>query len=151
MQDALYDEAQALLAPGSVCEDPPDWAGLEHRPWHREIEHGLLRPDGMRAGLILVIEHMSSPKTQITRYQFGIYRGILGGRQRVYQLTISKSRRPIKNRHALSHEHYGDQRLSCPSDCSAWSFEQALAYFAERTHLTFQPPIEDPTSFRLKP
>ena len=116
-----------------------------------EIEHGLLRPDGTRAGLILAIDYVFSQKTEIARYQFGIFRGMLGGRQRVYQLTISRSRRPIKDRHALSHEHYGDQRLPCPDDSNTWSFDQALSYFAERTNLTFRHPIEDPTLFRLKP
>lgn len=151
MQDATYEEAEALLAPGSVCEDAPDWSDSESRPWHRGIEHGLLRPDATRAGLILTVDYVYSPKTRITKYQFGIYRGLLGGRQRVYQLTVNQAPRPLKDRHAWPHEHYGDQRLPCPDGSNSWTFEQALTYFSERTNLTFRPPIEDPTAFRLKP
>lgn len=151
MQDATVEEARALLAPGSICEDAPDWLASENRPWHRSVEHGLLRADGTRAGLILTVDFVFSQRTQITKFQFGIYRGLVGGRQRVYQLTINQARKPLKDRHAWSHEHYGDERTTCPDGCDAWTFEQLLAYFCERTNLSIRPPIEDPATFRLKP
>lgn len=151
MQDATLEEARALLDPGSICEDAPEWLDSESRPWHRGIEHGLLRPDGTRAGLILTVDYVFSPKTQLTKFQFGIYRGLLGGRQRVYQLTVNQARKPIKDRHAWPHEHYGDQRFACPDGCDTWTFDQVLSYFCDRTNVVLRPPIEDPTTFRLKP
>lgn len=151
MQDACHAEALALLSQPSICEDAPDWRPGKDKPWHMGIECGLIRADGIRAGLLLTLEYVFSPKTRITRYQFGIYRALLGGRQRVYQLSISHARKPVKDLHALPHEHYGNQRLPCPPQASAWTFAEALSYFAQRTNLTFRPPVEDPSTFRLKP
>lgn len=110
-----------------------------------------MRVDGSRAGLIVAIDYSYRPNTQTKIYQFGIFRGQLGGRQRVYQLTVKQTRKPIKDQHALPHEHFGDKRLPCPAGSSSWSFDDALAYFAERTNLTFRPQIEDPSVYRLKP
>ena len=146
--DVPHDEAVALLAIPSVCEDATEWGATKERSWYQYIEQGLLREDGTRAGLVMKIEYSSTPKTGRETMQFSIYKSRLGGLSRMYQLTIDKFRKPIKDKHKLPHEHIGDLKRY-KEEWLYWSFEQAMAHFCKETSLTIRPPIGNPTQLRL--
>ena len=151
MKDMPENQARALLASPSFAQDVGDWCCNKNRPWHNYIECGLVTKDGTRAGLIMRLEYAYSTATNSKTMQFGVLKSAPYGLQRVYQLTIKQTRKPIKDAHALPHEHWGDTRIPANKDCLSFTFAQAMAHFCQQTNITITPPVEDPTQYRLKP
>lgn len=144
-----YD-ALALLAAPTVLEGPLQFSPSRNRPWHHIIEQGLLQPDGTRAGLLAKLEYSITKTTHLRTVQCSVFQAQLGGPVRVYQLTVTSSKRPIKDLHSLSHEHIGDYRSPGQAAWGAWSFEQTLAYFCQQTNITITDPIDHPETLRLR-
>lgn len=153
METVDKSEVQALLSTPHTVEDIGDLLPSKQRPWHQEVECGLLRADEgnlkTRSGLFVRIEYTLSGTTKLRTIQCSVFRSQLGGSQRLYQLTVTSSPKKIKDAHSLSHEHYGSHRSDPQPEWGYWTFEQVLSYFCERTNITFLPPLNNPEELRL--
>lgn len=151
MDSVTEDEARELLRQPLILEGGCDFVPTKQRHWHHEIERGLMRAaDGVRSGLIVKLEYVITRDTHLRTFQFGVFQTQLGGLRRVYQLTVTNSKRKIKDLHRLSHEHMGQSRSDPQPDWERWTFEQALAYFCQQTNITIDPPIDNPEELKLK-
>lgn len=150
MISVTEEEARELLSSPLLLEGPCEFFACKQRPWHHTIEQGLLRTDGTRAGLLAKIEHVIAKSTHLRTFQFSVFRSQLGGPQRVYQLTVTSSKRPMNDLHQLSHEHFGTLRSEPQPQWASWTFEQAMSYFCERCCITIDPPIDNPETLRLR-
>lgn len=154
METADEFEVQALLATPHLVDEIGDLLPGKQRPWHYEVECGLLRMDPnyirTRSGLFVRIEYTLSSTTKLRTIQCSIFRSRLGGSERIYQLTVTSSPKRIKDLHGLSHEHFGTKRSDPQPGWGDWTFEQVMAYFCERTNIIFVPPINNPEELRLK-
>lgn len=151
MNNVSHAQALALLGQSLLLEGPCEFLPSRHRPWHYVIEQGLVnRTDSTRAGLTVKLEYVITPKAHLRTWQFGVFKAQLGSPSRVYQLTITSAKKPIKDLHRLSHEHMGDCRSEAQPQWSGWTFEQALTYFCSRTNITIEPPLDNPEHLRLR-
>lgn len=154
METVDKNEVRAILATPHFAEDIGDLFPTKQRPWHQEVECGLLSQDNAglktRSGLFIRLEYTLSATTKLRTIQCSVFRSQLGGAQRIYQLTITHSPKKIKDLHSLSHEHYGSERSEPRPEWGSWTFERVMAYFCERTNITFVPPVNNPEELRLK-
>ncbi len=61
------------------------------------------------------------------------------------------SKKPMRDAHSKSHEHFGDKRTDGDDAWSLWSYYDALNYFSKRTKIIFEPPVQTPDeAFKLK-
>lgn len=150
MNDLPHAEAIALLTEPTICPDP-SWTYHKIPVGRTTMECGLVSMDGKRKGLHVQLHVRPSAKTGLTAYRFSVFRIALGAPQRVYQLDIDGMPKNAKNWHQLPHEHMGDQRTIGAIEWSEWAFMEALDFFCHRTNITFDPQLDDPSAFSLKP
>ncbi|HBQ88685.1 MAG TPA: hypothetical protein DD803_04395 [Alcaligenes faecalis] len=151
MSKVNLHEARQLLSQRLTCEDSPDWAPLKGYKGFLSTSCGLLDTNGKSTRLIADLEFRRSPKTNVIRYVFSVYRRELRqGLERVYQLDVSQWPRPVKDLHQLPHEHMGDERTVGADHWSKWTYEEVLAYFCAQTNITFIPVVPHPEELRLK-
>jgi hypothetical protein len=150
MNDAPETEAREFLRETLWLRDVPLWRSEKELPWYREMECGLLQSDGATARMFVQFQISYSPNTRKYTQQFTVFKPEFRGATRVYQLTVTRFERRIKDAHALSHEHWGGERSVAHPEWSSWTFEQALSYFCAQTHIVIEPPIGDPQELHLK-
>lgn len=151
MRDLSFEEATALLATPHVCPDMEDWWYDKNQPNLARCATGLIAADGSRAGFYVELLFADPPKTKLIEFKFTVFKMHLAARQRVYQLHLNKVARAPKNRHDFAHEHMGSERIEGSARWLAWDFATALDYFSQRTNITFEPPVRDPSVFELRP
>jgi hypothetical protein len=150
VHDVSYEEAQALLKNPQRCEDAGDWQP-EKQPrdvWSLSI--GVLDQNGIRTQLLVDLIYRTSQKTGFTRYIFTVFLRHTWGVERVYQLDVMHSRRPIKDKHSQSHEHVGKRRIDGELSWQKWQIEDVLQHFSQQTKIEFLPPVRHPEVFELK-
>jgi hypothetical protein len=89
-------------------------------------------------------------KTRMKHYLFTIFRRETYGLERIYQLEVTQSVRPIKDLHKRSHEHMGDSRTIGDAGWDKWSYDEVLARFCQMTNLSFAPTPPHPEHFELR-
>ena len=150
MKDIPESEAKKYLNGPLMCQDAEEWNPLATQTGTYEISAGVLDGDGARTALQVQLVYRSTQKTKMTRYIFSVFNRQPWGIERVYQLDIQQSPRPIEVKHNLPHEHFGDRRIDLPKNTGSWSFEDCMKQFSQQTGIVFVPIIEHPLSFELK-
>lgn len=89
-------------------------------------------------------------KTGIVNYVFSVFKRTPHSLDRIYQLDVRQSKRPIKNLHDRSHVHIGALRVSGLKEWSQWEFEDVLDYFCTSTNITMSPGPVHPEHFELR-
>jgi hypothetical protein len=150
MRDLPAAEARSMLSNKSLCECDGEWSLLITQPGTFTIQAGLTDADGVGRQMEVSLNFRRSAKTGILYYKFTVFKRHPYGLERVYQLDIVQSRRPIKDVHKRSHEHMGDCRIDGNASWDNWSFDDVLLYFCQQTNIDFSPPPPDPEEYRLK-
>lgn len=151
MLDIPESEAKALLAHGLRCIDCETWIPHKVNKFLSTACAGTLDNQGVSPGIIVVLEYYLHPVTQLKRYKFSVFKQRPYGLDRVYQLEVTQSKKPLKDAHTKPHEHFGDTRTNGDDGWSLWSYDEALNHFCERTKITFEPPIQTPEeTFKLR-
>lgn len=96
------------------------------------------------------LDFRNSAKTGVRKFILTVFKQNPYGLDRIYQLEIVQSRRPIKDLHERSHEHMGSSRLPGKESWGGWAFSDVLRYFWQQTNVTFCPPPPDPEEYQLK-
>lgn len=108
-----------------------------------------------RRGLVLEIYTTRGKRVDWRKTDFGLWDKAGGRREhvRVYQLTIAPAHLHTHSQDGEpwfgSHEHMGASASQLPTLNSA-SFEDALAFFCQRTNIALSDPIEDPFRYYLR-
>jgi hypothetical protein len=143
-------EARSLLNRPLQCEGCEDWAPLRVQPGSFSVSAGVLDDWGAGTQLQVVLDYRNSHKTKVIRYIFSVFRRQPYGRDRVYQLDVLQTRRPVKDQHKRSHEHFGDARLPGAPAWADWDYDEVLAYFFKQTNIKFDPKPPHPEHFQLR-
>lgn len=143
-------EALALLSDTMRCIDIGDWLPVRLQPNTWACGSGVVDSEGVRSTLTVELLFRRSPKTGMIWYKFSVFRRHVWGTEGVYQLDVQQYAKPLKNTHAMPHEHMGNQRIDGRPEWANWPFEDVLSYFTERTHIDFEPPVMHPENFELK-
>lgn len=150
MNDVDFAEAQRLLGQPLRCEDIECWHPEKQQPDTWSCSGGLLKGDGVSAKMLVELIYRRSPKTGVVLYKFSVFLQHPWGLERVYQLDIRQTKRPLKDAHARPHEHFGDQREAGDAHWSHWTFAEVMDHFSLRTGIQFVPPAADPEHFELR-
>ncbi len=110
----------------------------------------MLDQDGIRTQLLVELIYRHSRKTGLNWYKFTVFLRHAWGLERVYQLDVTHSRRPIKDKHSQPHEHIGKRRVNGELSWQKWQMEDVLQRFSEQTKIEFLPPVSHPEAFELK-
>lgn len=143
-------EARELLATPGYCEFEGDWVPEKVSPGTFTVAVGLLDRDGVGRRMMVKLFFRRSQKTGLVKYKFGVYRRTPYGLDRVYELDVTQSRKPIKNLHDRSHEHIGALRRNGIEAWSKWEFEDVLEYFCAATNIKMSPGPDHPERFELR-
>lgn len=149
MRDIPEVEARALLRAPLRCEDCGSWQPLKMSPDTMVLGAGILDVDGVGARMQLELSYRCGHKTKIKMYVFTVFKRNPYGSERVYQLAVTQSSKPIKDAHRKSHEHYGDARIIGQASWEHWDFDAVLAHFCMRTGIVFDPQPPHPEHFEL--
>lgn len=127
------------------------WADAGNGTW--KLSAGVIC-EPPRRGLVVDLYASSGGKRVPRRkVNLGLWDRLGGGYERVYQLTIAPADLPTHGEDGVtwfgSHEHVGTRAVLLPALCDA-PLAEALAFFCQRTTLTFSDPIEDPYEFKLR-
>jgi len=133
-----------------LCEDIDVWAADRNLPMVHYVSCGLLTPKGERTPMIVELFIKVSPKTQDKHYKFTVLRRETFGQRRYYQLDVRITKKPVKDEHALPHEHFGKERLKGAEEWKSWQYSDVLAHFCEQTRIHFNPMPVDPDTFDLR-
>jgi hypothetical protein len=144
-------EAIELLSRPLMCRDESIWNPLREQPNVHLVECGLLDELGLPSGLYAVLQYHRSPDTRLVRHLFTVFKLHHGGPQRVYQLDVRNHAKTIKNLHDLAHEHMGMRRINGEATWQQWTFEEVLQHFCQQTKISFDPPLDHPEDFKLRP
>jgi hypothetical protein len=147
-------EADALILCGLKKEAilPNNWHSGDPRTF--ELGGGVIC-EPPRRGLVVEIYTTHGKKVEWRKTDFGLWDKAGGRREhvRVYQLTIAPSHLHTHTEGGEvwfgSHEHMGSRASKLPDLCSA-SFDDALAFFCQRTNIRLADPIEDPFRYYLR-
>lgn len=150
MNDIPEMEARELLAVSSVCEFEGDWVPEKVSPGIVTIAAGLVDREGIGRRMMVRLMFRRSPKTGLIKYKFSVFNRTPYRLDRVYELEVTHSPKPIKNLHARSHEHMGALRRNGNEAWSQWEFEDVLEYFCTATNITMSPMPEHPERFELR-
>jgi len=150
MKDLPFEEAQALLAVPHICPEIEEWWYDKNQPNLARCATGLVGPHNSKSGLFVELLFTDPPKTKLIEFKFTVFKMQLAARQRVYQLHLNAVARAPKNWHDFAHEHMGLKRIDGTEDWLKWGFKEALDYFSNRTNITFEPPVRDPSIFELR-
>lgn len=110
---------------------------------------GVLDEDGVGVQMYVELMYRHSHKTSLTSYKFTLFKRHRYGKDRVYQLDVTQTRKPVKDAHALSHEHMGASKSPGDASWASWGYDEVLAHFCERTNITFRPLPLHPDHFQL--
>lgn len=151
MRDILEEEALQLTSRPLVCEDSPPWSPLKVQPGTVSLGVGVLDEDGVGVQMYVELLYRHSQKTNFTSYKFTLFKRHGYGKDRVYQLDVAQTRKPVQNSHShsLSHEHMGASRTQGDASWVSWGYDDVLAHFCERTNITFRPLPLHPDHFQL--
>ena len=111
-------EARELLATSSICEFEGDWLPEKVSPGTFTIAAGLMDRDGIGKRMVARLSFRHSQKTGLIKYKFSVFNRTRYSLDRVYELEVTHSPKPMKNLHAISHEHIGALRRN---GNEAWS------------------------------
>jgi len=150
VHDVSYEEAQELLKKPQRCEDAGDWQPEKQQPNTWSLSIGVLDEYGIHTQQLVELIYRRSPKTGLTWYKFSVFLHHAWGLERVYQLDVTHSRRPIKDLHGRPHEHIGKRRIEGKSSWQKWEFDDVLQHFSRQTKIEFLPPASHPEAFELK-
>ncbi len=150
MNDIPEQEARALLQLRYICEDYGEWAPAKASPESHRLTCGLLDESGSSVRMYVELLVKESQKTNIHHYKFSVLRH-KPFESRIYQLEIRTSPKSLKDLHQRPHEHIGNARIIGGPAWSNWSFYDVLAHFSKRTNIEFNPDLESPLDFRLRP
>ena len=147
MDDIPESDARNLLRGPLVCQDVPDWKyGVTEL--NCTLEGGLIDSMGLATELYVSLKYRRRGKSRLVSYTFSVLRRNRKEVERVYQLTINRTGKPIKDKHRQPHEHIGaSRRNGCP-EWQEWSYDQVLAYFCAQTNITFVPTPVNPDASR---
>lgn len=149
MQKIPEAEALAIVGELSFCEDIEDWSPMKLQRGTVVCGAGLLDESGQTKKMYVELVYRTSHKTKITKYLFTLFKRFPYGKERVYQLEVTHTPRPIKDAHRRSHEHMGDARTTGGVNWSNWGYADVLAHFSEATNVTFVPAPSHPEAFEL--
>lgn len=143
-------EARALLATPTCCELDGDWTPEKVQPGTFTISSGVVDQQGVGTRMMVKLYFRRGHKTGIVNYVFSVFKRTPQGLDRIYQLDVRQSKKPIKNLHDRSHEHIGSLRVSGHDEWAAWEFKDVLNYFCIRTNITMCPCPVHPEHFELR-
>lgn len=143
-------EARALLANAMHCDMEGDWTPEKVSPGTYVIESGLVDQEGVGTRMMVKLYFRRGHKTGIVNYVFSVFKRTPHSLDRIYQLDVRQSKRPIKNLHDRSHVHIGALRVSGREEWSRWEFEDVLDYFCTSTNITMSPGPVHPEHFELR-
>lgn len=143
-------EALELLATPSVCEFDGDWLPEKVSPGTVAIAAGLVDAEGVGRRMIARLWFRHSRKTGLIKYKFSVFNRTPYSLDRVYELEVTHSPKPIKNLHAMSHEHIGALRRNGNESWSKWEFEDVLNYFSLTTNIDMRTRPKHPEHFELR-
>lgn len=150
MQKIPEEEARALVSQPLFCEDIENWNPLKIQPGTAVCGNGILDADGQSVRMYVELSYRSTPRTKITKYVFTLFKRILRGKERVYQLEVTQTPKRVKDLHKLSHEHMGDLRTDGGATWDNWGYDEVLAHFCAATNITFVPKPAHPDDFQLR-
>lgn len=142
MPDMSESEARALLQQRLRCVDCGSWKSQFEQPGALRIRAGLITAQGQSTNLSVDLRIHHSPRSRT--FQFTVHLANSSGSHRVYQLEVKRSQKRIKDRHKLSHEHYGSSRFEGPREWDDWEYDEVLRYFCSQTNIDFQPLPREP-------
>lgn len=143
-------EARALLANSTYCDLSGDWLADKVQPGTLKISSGLVDAQDIATKLLVELQFRRSRKTGIVTYLFSVFRRSPYGRDRVYQLDVRQSKKPIRNVHDRSHVHIGSLRVSGHDEWAQWSFEDVINYFCNSANITISPRPVHPENSELR-
>jgi hypothetical protein len=149
MKSVTRSEAESILSDCHTCPDIQEWWYDKNQPSLARCSTGLVGPNKSRSGLFVELMFADPPKTRLIEFKFTVFRLQLAARQRIYQLHVNSVARAPKNWHDMAHEHMGLDRIDGTPEWLRWGFREALDYFSQRTNITFEPPVRDPSVFEL--
>jgi hypothetical protein len=150
MRNISEEEARALLSETTCCECDRDWAPLGTQFGASSMDIGLVDADGVGTQMQVNLCFRRGHKTGIVRYVFTVFKRQVYGKDRVYQLDVTHSRRPLKNAHKKSHEHMGNVRMLGDATWETWTFDDVLAHFCAKANVVMEPKPSHPEHFQLK-
>jgi hypothetical protein len=150
MRNISEKEAQTLLSEATRCECDQDWTPLGVQPGTSCMDMGLVDAEGVGTQMQVNLCFRRRSKTGIVRYVFTVFKRHPYGKDRVYQLDVMHSRKPLKNAHGKSHEHMGDRRSLGDATWETWTFDDVLAYFCAKANVAMEPKPSHPEHFQLK-
>lgn len=157
LPDIPESEARGLLARPLRCEDCGVWRQGRSHTSTLTTQTGLVDWTGKPTWLFVELKFSQSlantkrrNKANNCHYVFSVYSWNQSGVKRVYQLDIGQSAKFAVGAHRGPHEHMGDHRTVGKEAWRRWSYGQVLAYFCQRTNVTFNPFPEDPALIQSK-
>lgn len=147
MQSIPEAEARILLGRQLTCEDATDWFHGT-KPGVLHIQSGLTDANGSRTNLFVDLSVRGGSLTRNARYVFSVFRMNSYGFDRVYQLCVNLTSKPVKDAHNRPHEHIGDLRREGSAAWRKWDYDEILAYFCAQTNIVFLPAPADPEHYR---
>ena len=150
MYDIPEPEARQLLSQPLKCQDAAGWNSAGVQRGSRGLQSGLVDRSGQPTGLYVDLFYFRRPHPLLVSYRFTVLRRNRSGVERVYQLTVNQSAKPIKDKHRQSHEHVGASRHTGTAKWQKWSYDEVLAYFCAKANVTFVPVPVHPELFRSK-
>lgn len=143
-------EARTLLASPTSCEMEGDWNPEKVQAGTFTITAGLVDQQGVGTRMMVKLQFHRGHKTGIVNYVFSVFKRTPHSLDRIYQLDVRQSKKPIKNLHDRSHEHIGSLRIAGPDKWAQWEFEDVLDYFCTSTNITMRPRPVHPEHFELR-
>jgi len=150
MNDIPEAEARALLGRATYCELDGDWSPEKVQVGTFSISSGLTDGEGVGTRMQVELRFRRGHKTGLVTYVFSVFKRTSHGTDRIYQLDVTHSKRPIRNLHDKSHEHMGALRTAGHDSWSNWKFQDVLEYFCNQTNITMTSGPVHPEHFELR-
>lgn len=148
MHEISEPEARILLDRPLRCEDVGDWKAVGIGLNTCLLQSGLICQNRMATELYVELKFCRRAGPGRISYSFSVFRRNRCNVDRVYQLTVVQSPKPIKDKHGQSHEHIGASRTLGTAEWQEWSYDDVLKHFCARTNITFVPTPGHPENFR---
>lgn len=148
MHDISEPEARSLLDRPLSCEDVGDWKAVGVRLNAHLLQGGLVYQNRAATELYVELKFCRRAGSGRISYSFSVFRRNRCSVDRVYQLTVVQSPKPIRDKHGQSHEHIGASRVIGTANWQQWSYDDVLKHFCARTNITFVPVPDHPENFR---
>ena len=148
MPDITESEARKLLERPQWCHNAGGWVSVPAQVYKRKLESGLVDSTGSRTGLYVNLNYLRRARSRFISYTFSVLRGNKFDVDRVYQLTVVCSAKPLKDKHRQCHEHLGNSRYIGDPEWQKWRYDEVLMHFCERANITFVPMPDHPDTFK---